>query len=621
MTVKRAAYIAGNATGVIPQPTNDTILKRINNSFQWAEDAAPFSETLSITSNGQTTFTLSKTPVDGYIDLYLNQLKIEYSDYTVSNTTITYSGSYSISTSDKLEASYLSAVGSLSGNVTSASTVRSPTEMVFTEIYKRAYFDGTSTTVDRIFPENLKWVDDNFTDTSTTRFTTFTESTLGTLSISNGTCSLTNTSGTARSTFVVESNPINMPQVMAMVDVVSITGSNPAWWANVVGVIKDGDNYIVVNNNVVAGVVSIQVKVNGSSAFSSSISINTGGYPYKLALSIVGNWATAFVVNTSGEWTKVISYNLTSINFKTENHSQWYGCFGMVTPGTYTNTVQFDNFKVGRFGGVGIRDINVITNEDGTPIINDNVVTAVATIAGHGGGISESSWGVFSIDLNKKTFTQTGLIMCNRGGSVENDHAGHIVISSNGDQRVLVSSWGDHPNPTRIYYKLISNSTNILEGSHVITSLSELNLTELPSGGGRYDPFLAKKGSEWFLAYTATGSASNSFYPVLDKSTNLTTWTNVGKDSVSLRYEGSKILNINGSFYTLWGGHLDMKIYDIDMNYIGILNILTPGDNTTQPWPMIIPHGNINMLITFDQQKWSNGATFAWGWIRWFASP
>jgi hypothetical protein len=497
-----------------------------------------------------------------------------------------------------------------------------PTAMVFTEVFKRAYFDGTSATSDRIFPTNLKWVDDPFTDATLGRFTQLTESTIGALAISGGEGAITNVSGVARSLFAAEGTAIEMPQVMTMVDLVSFTGSNGAYWANVVGVIRDSNNYIVANYNAVPGVVSVQVKTGGSSSFGTSVSVGLSP-PFTLAMSIVGNWATVYTF-AAGVWTKLTSYDFSGVlDFKQEDHSLWYGCFGLVTPGSQTNTTNFDNFKVGRFGGVGIRDISVYAREDGTPIVVGNTATVTATMAAPSGGIQESSMGVFDVDLEKKTFTQTGVLMFKRGASTQNDHAGQIILYPNGDQRVLVSTWGDFPSPPTIVYKFVPTGTDLSVGAHVIQSPTTLALTELPPGGGRYDPYMVKDGATWKIVYTATPVTANGFYPVMDSSSDLSTWANVGKDTTATRYEGSKLINFGGTYYAMWGGQYDMKLYDINMSYVGIANVISPGDGSTQPWPMIFPYNNLNILLTFDQQRWPTvgGVTFSWGWIRWFASP
>jgi hypothetical protein len=130
MSLKRAAYITGNATGQIPQPSNGQFLKRNAGNYIWEQGGSSFSETLTISSNGQTSFTLNKSPVDGYADLYLNQLKLETDSYSLGGTgnqTVTYGGSYSIQTTDRLEARYLIAnVPLTGGSGGTAETLLSP---------------------------------------------------------------------------------------------------------------------------------------------------------------------------------------------------------------------------------------------------------------------------------------------------------------------------------------------------------------------------------------------------------------------------------------------------------------------------------------------------------------
>jgi hypothetical protein len=66
-----------------------------------------------------------------------------------------------------------------------------------------------------------------------------------------------------------------------------------------------------------------------------------------------------------------------------------------------------------------------------------------------------------------------------------------------------------------------------------------------------------------------------------------------------------------------------MRMYDLTMTYVGIVNCLSPGDGTTQPHAMIFPYGTLYLLITFDQTKWPTvgGLDFSWGSQHWFASP
>lgn len=76
--------------------------------------ATQVQETKSVTTNGQTAFTLSSTPIenDGVL-MYVNGLKQTYSsDYLVTGSAILYTGSVSLTTSDIVEFYYLIDLGS-----------------------------------------------------------------------------------------------------------------------------------------------------------------------------------------------------------------------------------------------------------------------------------------------------------------------------------------------------------------------------------------------------------------------------------------------------------------------------------------------------------------------------
>ena len=66
-----------------------------------------------------------------------------------------------------------------------------------------------------------------------------------------------------------------------------------------------------------------------------------------------------------------------------------------------------------------------------------------------------------------------------------------------------------------------------------------------------------------------------------------------------------------------------MRIYDLSMNYLGLVNVITPGSGGTQPHPMIFQAGNLLYLLTFDDVTYpvSGGVSFSWGQIVIYASP
>lgn len=500
---------------------------------------------------------------------------------------------------------------------------RIPEEMIFTEVHKRAWFDGYS--INTLCPSGARWVTDDFSDTSTSRFTTFTESTTGSFSISGGSCTITLPSSGGHSLFLVEGQPINMPQVFVSTTLTATSGTNGSYLACCCGIIKDSNNYIVINHDKANSAVSLQMKIAGTSTFSSGYSTSSwGALPYKFGLCIVGNYASIFVYYSSS-WKFLFGYTISAINLKTQDLSTWYGCIGAVNPGTYANTVTFDDFYVGRYGGVGMRDGCIVTNEDGTPYtgLGANKFYMLGTIAAVYGGIEGSSMGSFVVDTKKKTIDLKSVIMCSRDGVTQPDHAGHAIRYNDGYTRICFSSWGD---VNSVLPKIRHKYTNvdILNNSTILTNTDVFTgLTNVGSTIDQYDPFLIKKDNYWYLAYTCQlNTTAYTFFPCLDKSSDLTTWTSLGKDTSALRYEGTRILKFNNVYYVLTGGQYNMKIYDLDMNDLGYVNIVSPGDGTTQPHPMIFPSGNLYWLVTFDATKWpSGGNDFSWGSIRMFASP
>jgi hypothetical protein len=508
---------------------------------------------------------------------------------------------------------------------------RLPTQMAFTEVYRQDWLPVTQSGVvnpeyqtNRLQPTELLWVNDPFTDTNPARFTQETEANLCTLGLPGSTATLTATAGVNRMSLIRESTPLEMPHTFISIRVVSRSAGANAYAAVLLGVMLDADNYIVINWNLIDGSLTLQTKIGGVINFDAATNLPIAGVPLTLGLSIVGNWATMYYLpesgGTAGLWQKLGGFDLTPrIDFKAEDFSQWWGAFGFATPGTNTTILTVDDFKVGRFGGVGIRDICVVTHPDGSPFfVNDTTVAVTATLAGASGGIAEASQAGFVIDLEKKTFTQTSVIMIQRGGRIQNDHAAMLIEEDNGDQKYLVSSWGDTPSPVQVLYRALSG-TDLMVGSHVITATT-LALPLVATD--YYDPFMIRKDGLYYLAYTVS-SGVNAFFPALASSPDISTWTLIGSDPTAVRYEGTRILPFRGESYVLTGGQFNMRMYDLGMNYIGIVNCISPGDGTTQPHAMIFPYGNLDTLITFDQTRWptSGGLAFSWGSIHWYGSP
>jgi len=305
--------------------------------------------------------------------------------------------------------------------------------------------------------------------------------------------------------------------------------------------------------------------------------------------------------------------------------STWYPFFNGTADATTTCTVVFDNFRVGRFGGTGGRDMTVVTNPDGTPYMSGDLAYMLVTIVD---AASVGSCAVCTFNCVTRELVMQGLLMNNRagGGQIYHDHSGHLVIDG-ATQRLTFSGWdATGAAAVRCYYAAVPYATKDLlaAGSVYAATTALMALTAI--GGAltqNWDPFLVKVGSTWYCAYVTSPNTANLYYPVVDSSADLSTWANVGADAGSLRYEGTKIVVANGALYVVAGGRFGMKCWDMGMVFKGWVGGISPGDGTTQPHPQLVPFGNEVLLVSFDQQVWpaSGGITFSWGNCRTYASP
>lgn len=499
---------------------------------------------------------------------------------------------------------------------------RSPSAMIFTEVYKNPWFNPAVQVNPRLSPPSLRWVDDPFDDPALGRFTVYTDSTAGNISIAGGQFTITNPLVAQYSTFVTEGNPIDMPQVFVAIDVVSRAGGAPAYEHYHIGIVLNGNNVISALWNRVALQAQIYTRIAGVNNFDATVATAGWALPLTMALQIVGNWAVWWVYR-AGAWAVVTSFDLTPrVNVKGLPLSTWHGMFGLASNNAAISAV-FDNFRVGRFGGVGVGDFVALTNEDGTPLSAGNTYQVLATMNSPVGGPNAASQGLFTANLDTKTFTQDALIMVSRGGNIQNDQGANMIVYPSGDQMLSISSWGDFPAQTRILNKLeLAATQNLLVGSHVVAGMATLNLTDLPPQGD-YDPSLVRLGGTWYMAYTASPAAANTFYPVLDSSPDLINWANVGKDVAAARYEGPRITPIAGYWYVMAGGQTNMRVYNMSMALNCVLNLESPGTGITAAHPMVMRGQRLYWCLTFDDTTWPvvGGAADSWGWVRLFASP
>jgi len=491
-----------------------------------------------------------------------------------------------------------------------------PTAMNLSVVGSPTYFDPD--------PSGLNDFSENFS-ADNGQFTKFTENNAGSTSIANNKFTIAQTtSGSPQSDYVAENtSSFSMPQAFIEAQIDSFSGDSANWRAGVV-LIKDADNFVKVVYESDNTCVHITWKFGGSgSSGTASFSI-TLTPPFKIGLSIVGNSLCAWYDSGSG-WTYACKQasSTTDLRGSTALSGYMAGFFALKTSGT--STIAFSNFKCGRFGGVGLRDTRVVTNEDGTPYIDGTTILFTATASDPAGSYYDSFTsqttpsgycGVFSLDLGDYTITQLAVIMVSRSSKIMNDHAAHIIRHNNGDRRLFISRWGDGLLTTITADHKLFTTGDILSGTNVVSGLSALSLPTTSGGAGAFDLMSAydSANSRWLIAYT-TWDSGGSQRPALAYSTDLSSFTSISIDTNN-RAEGTCLQNFDGTFWIIAQTYKanSSLVYDVGMNLlISTLVATFDGDPDTSPWPMVFLFGGHFYMLTFNKTRASSNNTWTWG--------
>ncbi len=488
---------------------------------------------------------------------------------------------------------------------------RTPAQMQFSVVHSinLAASGGAA-----LMPFALQFLNEAF-DADDGQFTHYAEGTAATFTVTGGQAILDNNTSGARGSVIKVGDELTMPQVWVQIDVVSHPDTATSYDNIGVGVCKDADNFVWASVDDRNNLIRIQVKNGGVITWFASVAFATSA-PYSLALSLVANSAVVWVDTGSG-FTVATSADISSaLDFKATSLTGWAPGFSAATANS--SEWVFDNLRAGRFGAVGLRDVYIVTNEDGSPydIENDHVYLTATCPDPRG----TSYMGVFELALDSTPeyqMTQTGVIMVDRGGSRQNDHAGQIVVLDNGDQMLLTSTWGNgFGGALDILVRTISGG-NLLSGASVVDSMSTLSLPgDLGGSYGVYDPYIVKAGDDWLLSYVVTADTDFSpenFYIAAATSSDLVSWSSVDEDTSRTVYEGPKIAIASDQRWILGGGRTNAIIYDESMTYVGVLDyVLDSPSGDTQPHTNIFPYGDKFLLLTHTDDRYGSGG-FTWG--------
>lgn len=272
----------------------------------------------------------------------------------------------------------------------------------------------------------------------------------------------------------------------------------------------------------------------------------------------------------------------------------------------------------GLFGQVGLRDLRLVTEADGsphrTPDLPAGHVLLSATSAGPG-AFSSAHCSVWSLDTARIELTHRADLFFRRPGAahgavgVFGDHAVHLVRDGDG-WLVATSTWGDFDRRrpgASVGVGLARSAADLTLGVHVL----DAEAWPLPTTGltsvGVWDPHLVRDGDSWLVGYVSA-SRFFRFHPVLAEGPSL--------DALRLRAAAARRVATEGT--TLHpdprsgGGWLVLAsdgrdgrrgqrerypVLDLDLNEIGALDAPYPSNI---PWPTLVPSPTGTLMVGFD---------------------
>jgi hypothetical protein len=466
-----------------------------------------------------------------------------------------------------------------------------------------------------------------------------------------------NSAGSCQGVLVGSNTSIKMPQVMLSVAVTHFAVAGPGRQGAEefisVGIAKDCNNFCVFGYDTTAvngPTLRIAVSVHGVQCTPFAVrAVAAMQPPFELGFSVVATNVTGWVRHgspaqkSSSQWTPVGSWCCTG---QTPVGSPPLDLRDPAVVNTWTPAIRLSAtaavgqppsrpvecrltaFVSGRFGGIAIRDIKVVSNEVGVPDVDaDGTGRFLATFVDPSGfGFA----GVMRYNLRQKAFVSLDSVLAvEREGKVQLDLAGHVIR----DRRsyLFLSTWGNgFGNVLEVWcaeegMDRASPPVDYCAGAHVIRSFAYLALPSHP--GKRYDPHPVRIGNKWIMAYTVTDDTSFRGDPFHAALATIDAdcfprgpWRPVGSPDADNRCrEGTHVYphpDAIGGCYVFNGGRKGLYWYSGDMQEgpmpIAVAHPGIAGGTVTQPWPNAFPWEGHVWIVTFDCTPFGVAA-FTWG--------
>ena len=256
--------------------------------------------------------------------------------------------------------------------------------------------------------------------------------------------------------------------------------------------------------------------------------------------------------------------------------------------------------RAGAFGQLGLRDVRLVSEADGTPVRDGRRLLFTATSAGPG-FFDAAHTSVWSLDPDGWLPEHRADLFFRRPGrsGVYGDHATHLVREAAGRWLVATSTWGDfdgHTGRSRrdasVAVTLAESDADLLTGRHVL----DTRPLALPTGGlrsvGVWDPHLVRIDEQWHVGFV-NASRFFKFHPALAAGPSLDDLTLLGADPSRTATEGTTLLRVDGEWVVVASDGRQgprahravFPVFDLALRQTGRLDSPYP---TNIPWPTLV---------------------------------
>ena len=323
--------------------------------------------------------------------------------------------------------------------------------------------------------------------------------------------------------------------------------------------------------------------------------------PRRLGLSLTGTHVTA-LTGGPGPWTARARIDLRELTLRQPvdpRDEAWLAGLTIAAEGAA------GDLRAGGFGQLGLRDVRLVTDADGTAYLPDGPrgpVLLTATSAGPG-FFDSAHASVWSLDRATLGLTHRGDLFFRRPDrpGAYGDHAIHL-LRDGARWLVAASTWGDfdraRPGAT-VGATLATSTADLTTGRHLLdTEPLPLPTTGLRSVGV-WDPHLVRTDAGWLVGYVSA-TRFFSFYPVVAAGSSLSGLELRGAATDRTATEGTTLVSVDGMDGVGGGWRVlasdgpdnprgrrrRYPVWDLDLRELGTLQAAYPSNI---PWPTLVP--------------------------------